>query len=107
MRLSSLALAQALAFIVLELVEHAASGKGLRGAVAETGLWWGLQLVVAWAAMVLLRISSAAGAAFVSSPSLSLTLRPSPVPAPTIGFSDHRPSASPASRGGPPLLARI
>lgn len=109
-RLPSLALAQALVFVVLEMAEHAASGKGLGGAVAETGLWWGLgfQLVVAWAARALLRLGAAVGAALVPSPlGLSITLRPSLGPAPAVAFCDRRPSASPASRRGPPLLAPI
>ncbi|MDQ3679980.1 MAG: hypothetical protein M3378_05435 [Actinomycetota bacterium] len=107
--LPSLALAQAAAFIVLELGEHVASGGGLAGAMAEAGLWWGLgsQVIVAWAAMALVRASGAIGAALRSSSPASVTLGPPPPPAPTGRFGDRRPSASPASRRGPPLPALI
>ena len=103
-RLPSLAIAQALGFVALEFVEHAVSGAGLGGALGETGLWWGLgcQVMVAWAAVTLLRVGTAVGAALWCAPGLSTTSPPALVPALAVRFCDRRPLASPASRRGPP-----
>lgn len=105
-RPGSLALAQTLGFIVLEMVEHAASDSGLGGAMAESGLWWGLgvQLVVAAAAVALLQLGAVAGAALTRPPALSIHVGHQLVfPTPATRLADLRPSYSPASRRGPPL----
>lgn len=69
---------QAVAFVALEQSERLAAGANATAAVAEPAVWWGLaaQLVVAAAAVMILRVLHRTGRLLAGKP------RPSPVRAP-------------------------
>lgn len=108
LRLLPVVASQSVAFVVLELVEHAAAQTGVGGALAEPGLWCGLlaQVLVAWGAIGLCRVGARIGAALGRRTQLVIAGRPPLAPLPTSRWDQRRPLASPASRRGPPLPAQ-